>query len=250
MTLTKLQKLLKASEGLDSGQIDLLVEMANALKQVIESKINPDSDVLTAHFTSVFSNRLKLYHATHAEKFKKKTFEYAFQQASIAAGRVATINPDSTYPGSDIVVDGVSFSLKTEAAKSINKHRIKISKFMEARWIRDCKSKRAFAKAIKTQIIPHLSNYERILVLRAFDTSDGRVKYDLIEVPKAILMQMEKLKEKDFSPRTKNGSTVAFVKKGKETVFKLRLDGSVEKVTIEQLLVKRCIFHGSWLIPN
>ncbi len=139
------KQLAEAISKLNGGQLDLLFEMATCMGSTIKEVVSKDSDILTEEFRANFSNRLLVHHATHEEKFKKKSFEYAFCAASRSAGRQARMTSDPTNPGADVIVEGRSFSLKTEAAAGISENNITISKLMEARWIRDCKSKKDFA---------------------------------------------------------------------------------------------------------
>ncbi len=246
-TLAELQK---TAKFLHPAQLDLLVSMAAAMSRGVEERIEPASDIVTTEFNVNFSNRLIIHHATHDEVFKKKSFEYAFYGASRAAGRNATIVSDPTNPGRDVEVDGTSFSLKTEAARSMNPTKIKISKLMEARWIRDCRTKADFARETSRRVAQHLQEYERILVLRAFDR-DTEVQYDLVEIPRDLLLRVRRLVAKDFTARrqTSGGSTAEVTVSG-QRAFSLRLDGSVEKVTVDGLLITQCVLHGSWTIPK
>ena len=214
------------------------------------SKISSDSNLLVPKFVDDFSSRLIVHHAVHDDKLTKKSFEFAFKSACVASGWNAVITGDPTNPGSDIVVNGVQFSLKTEAARSIKKRYITISKLMEARWIRNCQSKQDIAHEASTNISAHLEQYERIIMLRSFDFEPNFVNYDLIEIPKRILFaNISKLKMHDFSDITRNGSSRADIFLDGKRVFSLRLDGSVEKITISNLDVDFCNHHGSWKIP-
>lgn len=235
---------------LTSGQRDLLLDMAEYMSKKIQEYTNSESDILTPDFTANFSNRLLIHHATNEEKFKKKSFEFAFSAASKSAGRSARIVADPTNPGADVIVDGVNFSLKTEAASSIRADKITISKLMEARWIRDCKSKKDFARFTKERIVTHLEQYQRIICLRAFDVPDECIKYDLVEIPRDLLLQIRNLKGKDFRAKTEGGGSGADVYVAGEKAFYIRMDGSVEKVTISGLLTKLCTLHGSWTVPT
>ena len=76
---------------LNPVQITLLLEMARAMRRDIQEDINEQSDLLVPEFATNFSNRLLIHHATHAEKFSKKAFEYAFASASTSAGRTAQL---------------------------------------------------------------------------------------------------------------------------------------------------------------
>ena len=253
-----LDKLMQVARGLNAAQVALLSDMARALSGPVEEWINPDSDVLSADFAANFSNRLRIYHATNEEKFNKKAFEYALTAASRYAGSEAKILPNAVAPDADVEVDGVRFSLKTEAARSIRPRFIHISKFAEARWIRECRTPEDFARETKKRVPEHLAKYERIFTLRAFDvpretlrSGTPGVRYELWEIPKKLLMRVVGLRAEDFSPpRGISGGSAADVPAddGKRA-FKVSLDGSVEKVTLANIRTGLCICHGSWTVP-
>ncbi len=248
--MVKLQELIDVVKDLHPGQLDLLLEMAQAMRKDIKEDISDKSDILVPYFTKNFSNRLIIHHATHEQNFKKKAFEYAVCAAATSAGKKAKIVSDPTNPGADVIIDGEAFSLKTEASASIREKKITISKLMEARWIRECKTSRDFALETTTRVVDHLNRYERILILRAFDLSQNFVRYDLAEIPLSLLLRIGRLTENDFTPRTKSGGSSASVKQNGIKAFTVRLDGSVEKVTISNLSIDLCIKHGSWTIPK
>lgn len=255
------EQLVDILHKLNRVQVSLLLEMARAMTVEIEQYIAENSDILVPGFNENFSNRLIIHHATHAEKFKKKAFEYAFASASNSAGRTATITVSSTNPGEDVVVDKIKFSWKTEAsAKLTPRKSITISKLMEARWIRDCGEPEDFAKQTTQRVVAHLGKYERILMLRAYDVlppaasqavplGQGslpipeqvtirlpKVRYDLYEIPLNILVLVEGLKASDFKPKTRNGGSSAkvFTEDGKHA-FTITLDGSAFEGQNQQL---------------
>ncbi len=234
---------------LDDEKLDLLLQMARALGINVEQQINPDSDILASEFVEDFSNRLIIHHATHEENFKKKAFEYAFCVASESAGRTAEIVSNQTNPGADVIVDGVRFSLKTEAAKSIRSDKITISKLMEARWIRDCQNQDDFARNATSRVVSHLGDYERILTLRAAKSGTTAVRYDLVEIPLSLLLRIGDLNPSDFGPPTNSGGSSATVLVDGTAAFRVVLDGSVEKITVSGLLTSLCTLHGSWTVP-
>lgn len=246
--MSDFEVLRKAVAGLDPIQMKLLLEMSNAMRQDISETVNTESDILSSDFLADFKKRLCLYHVMHVEKLSKKAFEYLFLRASQAAGREAVLISGPTNPGKDIVVDGIDYSLKTEAADGINEKAITISKLMEARWIRECRTQADFSRETLARVGEHLSKYSRILMLRAFSIPSS-IRYDLVEIPVELLMQISRLTPDDFGQRTASGGSSADVKIGGEKLFCIRLDGSVEKVTIASLLVSACVFHGSWVVP-
>ncbi len=248
-TMTKLEDLANAAKNLAPERLSVLIEMANALKNThIEQSVNPESDIMSEAFSENFTARLLIYHALHATKMSKKTFEYAFQGALEAAGKTVVMTENSVHAGADLIVDGVNFSLKTQAEKKMSRTAITISKLMEARWIRECQNGDMFLERTLDNVIKHLNEYKRIIMLRAFKDEAGPFEYDLIEVPLTVLKKMENLEATDFTQRTKNGSSTAKVKVGEQSSFNMRLDGSVEKVTISSLPTSLCILHSSWSI--
>lgn len=242
-------QLYRIVSNLKPTQIALLLEMARAMTVEIEEYVNKNSDIISFEFATNFSNRLLIHHATHTDKFGKKAFEYAFVNASIATGRTAQVISSSTNPGTDVVVDRINFSLKTEASARINRKKITISKLMEARWIRDCNTREDFANGVTNRVVSHLQQYQRILILRAYSVSESQIKYELIEIPHSLLLGIRNLTANDFTTRTANGSCRASVYIGKNKAFTLSLDGSVEKVTILGLDIDLCLYHASWIIP-
>jgi hypothetical protein len=230
------------------GRVSLLVEMAKALERQVQSRVDPSSDIVTPDFESDFSGRLLLFHAMHDAALTKKTFEYFFRGACRAAGRTAEITENSVHPGEDVIVDGQKFSCKTEGGKSIRRDIIHISKFMEARWIRECNTGADFCRLTRSKVGDHLAHYERIVSFRSF-LSWNHVDYELIEIPKQVLAGIDSLDPSDFSRRTKNGSSSATVQNRRgQSTFVLSLDGSVEKVTIRMLGTRFCQRHATWRV--
>ena len=149
------------------------------------------------------------------------------------------------HRGADLEVDGQYFSLKTEAAKSLNSKSITISKLMEARWIRDLTGPEDAPVQVRERILSHLQEYERIFILRSYG-DETRVRYDLREIPKDVLAAVANLGAKDFGKITNAGGTSANVNLNGRKAFRLVLDGSVEKITISGLDVDICPLHAWW----
>ncbi|MBA2691619.1 MAG: hypothetical protein H0U65_03875 [Rubrobacter sp.] len=172
------EELEKIVRGLKQGQADLLVDMARAMTGDIPEEIGGESDICNRRFADYFSNRLRLHHATasQADKFTKKPFEFAFVDASRAAGRSGRIIPSSTHPGPDVEVGGELFSLKTEGAAKVSPKTILISKFMEAKWIDRCETIEDFARETSLRLVEHLNRYDRILTLRSTNAPNFKVR--------------------------------------------------------------------------
>lgn len=236
----------------DLGEAECLVieTLIDSLGLTVENYADPNSDIVTPKFARYFRTRLQIHHATTKEKFKKKSFEYAFQEACRACGLEAQITPSGTNPGHDVTVDGIHYSLKTEASRGINEKQITISKFMEARWIRECRTGGDFCRGCR-RISEHLTHYHRVLILRAFSVlaPQEAVRYDLVEIPHGLLEAVKALTPQDFRPRTRNGGSGATVRSRDGASFRLRLDGSVEKVTLSGIMIADCVPHASWTVP-
>ena len=231
-------------------QVDLVLEMARAMLRQVEEEYDSKSDIATEDFRVNFRNRLLVHHAANEAKLTKKAFEYAFRAASAAAGRTAVITASQTNPGADVMVDGIAFSLKTEAAASIRTDRITISKLSEGRWIQQCRNLEELAQATIVRIPTHLQQYDRILVLRARSLSAVKVQYEVVEISRNVLLHIQTLTTADFSHRTAQGGSSARVKIDGQEAFTLRLDGSDGKVTIAGLRMSLCTLHCRWIIPT
>ena len=245
-----LRELIAVATRLDPIQVELLTEVARTMMRQVEETVNPDSDFATPRFTTNFRNRLLIHHATNEARLSKKAFEYAFRGACAADGKAGTITVSDTFSGVDVTIEGVKFSLKTEASKDIRADRITISKFTEARWIQQFSTLEDLAREAARRIPFHLSQYDRILVLRARDVSATRLLYEIVEIPRDVLGHVATLSSTDFSPRTAQGGSSAKVTINTRPAYTLRLDGSDGKITISGLQMGFCIRHVSWIIPT
>jgi hypothetical protein len=247
--LDELAQLNQIASQLSPTRIALLSRMAVSLQRAFASQLNPNSDITTPLFSEYFASRLLMHHAVGEEKLNKKSFEYLFRDALRHDGKTAEIMASGVSPGADIVVDGTRISLKTEASKDIRDRKITISKLMEARWIRD-QDALGLAQLAGERLREHLASYDRIIMLRAFNPTKGQVNYNLVEIPYDLMTLALGLQPGDIKPNPgrNGGGSVVFRDQGLD-VFTLRFDGSVEKVTVTNLLIDRCISHGIWHIP-
>jgi hypothetical protein len=107
-------------------------------------------------------------------------------------------------------------------------------------------------EGLKRVIKTHISNYDRIITLRAFIMSEPKIGliYDLIEIPKSLLEAVDAVVPSDFSQRTRMGGSRASVQYEGKRAWTLVFDGSDEKITIAKLNVYLCTFHANWFIPS
>jgi Type II site-specific deoxyribonuclease len=244
-----LEQLNEIAPQLTTTRLMLLNRMASALQMTFDSWSDPNSDLATALFSEYFTSRLLIHHAVVEEKLNKKSFEYIFRDALRHDGKTAHITASNIHPGADLVVNGTRISLKTEASKDIREMKITISKFMEARWIRD-QDAFGLAELASEKIREHLAGYDRVIMLRAFSSVKNKVKYNLIEIPHDLLILASSLEPDGISlnsGRSGGGSTI--VRQKDQEAFTLRFDGSVEKVTITNLRMDLCTIHATWNIP-
>lgn len=182
----------------------------------------------------------------------ERTLRFAFQDA----GAAVSMPSDRNHAGHDITIDGVRISVKTEAERAMGRDTMRISKLMEAVWSKNFTSTDDVAAAV-ARVLEHLAGYERIIMLRVFHRPDV-FEYELIEIPRALLMRIGELRAEDFTPLTANGSTRAIIRpsanatrsRGADVQFRLIFDGSDNKVTIKSLRTELCITHARWVIAR
>jgi type II restriction enzyme len=231
----------------------ILEEISDALDKPHKCHINPESDLMTKEFVDMFVARLKLHHAIHAptKKVNKYDFEYIFNECANFASFPSKLNDEKTPIDIYVACRGDQerpFQLKTETAKNMKEDKIYISKLREARFIRQCKTKKDLLKHIQEVLIPHIQQFESIFLLRG-RTENNFVRYDLLELPIIYLEQI-----KDVSMRKikishgKNKSYSIPVKMGKKHILTYYFCGGVEKISLKDLSVDTCIHHATWWI--
>lgn len=240
-----LRELAAVAAELDPVQVELLTEIARTMMRRVVETFYEESDFATPRFRVNFRNRLLIHHATNEAKLTKKAFEFAFLGASRADGRTGSTATSNTLSGADVIVDGIRFSLKTEAARGIKTEQITISKFTEARWIQQQNNLKQLAEEAAKRIPAHLDQYDRILMLRVREMAGAQLHYEIVEIPTHLLQRIKILTEADFTPRTSQGGSSAKVTIEGRPAFALRLDGSDGKITISGLQMEFCVRHVS-----
>ena len=109
-----------------------------------------------------------MHHASSAVPLKKENFEHILEMSFKRAGADAQRSSSMTERGADLKVDNVTLSLKTEAAKGLKPKSITISKLMEAAWIKTITSTEDIPHLVKSMVMPHFRNYDRIFILRSY----------------------------------------------------------------------------------
>ncbi|WAT19252.1 hypothetical protein OZN62_06720 [Aurantiacibacter sp. MUD11] len=245
---SKRKELIEAIGRLNPMQVEVLQGIVDKFTEEIERE-HLRTDFLDAQAFEYFSTRLAAHHASSGVALKKENFEHILEHSFKMSGHSAQRTENMTHRGADLEVDGRYYSLKTEAAKGLNPKSITISKLMEARWIRDLGSHHNAPKQVQERVLSHLREYERIFMLRSYGDEQS-IRYDLVEIPKKVLAMVQSLKSTDFKPLSGSGGTSAKVMVNGRKAFTLRLDGSVEKVTIAGLDVRLCSFHAWWRLSR
>ncbi len=245
----------------NSDIIDRLNQLTNAQVAILETILDEFSkpiscnlyktDFLTKDNFEYFTERIRLHHATSSDPLRKEHFEHVLEQTLRNSGRSVLRDTSKTTRGRDLTVDGVGVSLKSEAARNTNPDKITISKLMEAAWIKQLSSKEQLPQFLKQNVLDHFNNYERVFTLRTyFSKSKDKLIYDLREIFVEDFRLISQLEPHDFSDLTKTNTTSATVKKFGRDLFKFRLDGSDDKITINNFDCEFCPLHCRWTLPS
>lgn len=201
------------------------------------------SDIVTETVLNALGDRLVDHHAGSNQALSKDRFEHAFESALTEAGIPAALVKSRTNRGHDMSIRDVPVNLKTEAAAGIKDDFIHVSKWMElgrGEW--DLEFQRR-------QFLDHLANYERIFTLRRLRAPIGANSYELVEIPKALLLESANVPI-ELAARTTQASTPGYVRvKDAEGNLKYALyfdAGSERKLQVKQLRKSLCRVHATW----
>lgn len=237
-------------------QILRVEKLIQALTRGTETTLCPDSDFATEDFSNTFGDLLIEHHLASAIPLTKDKFEYAIVEALREIGLDAVKAPTGN-PGEDIIVDGIPWSLKTQADRNIKRDRIHISKFMElgkGQW-----ENTSDLIALRQRMFNHMEKYDRIFSLRCFrdyqklkQGEEILYEYELIEIPKSLLLMSADFSI-DFQEKSRQTPKPAYctVTQSGEQLFQLYFDGGTErKLQVKNILVSRCIRHASWKLQG
>lgn len=209
-----------------------------------------DSNLFDDCILNSFGDALLIHHCMSKESFSKDKFEYVLERVENFCGNDSQIAIRGN-PGHDITINGERFSLKTQADRNIKEKEIHISKFMElgqGQWGDDPED----LMRLRDQFFRHMSSYERILSLRTLSKSPSDWLYELVEIPKALLLEARdgELRMMTSSKQfPKSGYCYIRNELGEEK-FQLYFDGGSErKLQIKHLLKKYCRIHAKWRFP-
>ena len=234
-------------EGLTNGQLDWVNQVVVQFGKWHEFTRLKSSDIVSEGTLQDFGDALRVHHCFSSEAFSKDKFEYVLERVSNLNGLNAGLAPKGN-PGHDIVIEGVKFSLKTEAAKTVKLGSLHISKFMElgrGEW----SDNEDDLIGLRQRFFDHLCQYSRILTLRKLPTKLGSWSYELVEIPKDLLLEAKAGKlEMRFNSKQMPKPGYCYVKGAdSEDKFQLYFDGGTErKLQIKKLSKQYCVVHATW----
>jgi len=245
--IDRLERLSKQIQNLTSGQVDLIERIANQFHKPYLFQHHPSSDIVDECVLQNFGDALRIHHCFSAEAFTKDKFEYALERISNFCGYSARRAPRGN-PGFDIIINDQTFSLKTQADRTIRADLIDVSKFMElgrGQWGDDP----ADLVGLRDRFFLHMQNYDRILTLRRLAHEHNHWHYELVEIPKSLLLLAEygRLEMMQTSKQYPKPGYCHVTDPQGYLLFQLYFDGGTErKLRIKQLVKSGCTVHAEW----
>ena len=239
----KLDLLSRELTKLKDSQIDWLASIVAQFNLPQNFWFNPQSNLLNQAWLEHFGNILMVHHAMSDAPFSKEKFEFGFIFATRKAGIPADKPTSRTNRGHDVTVNGTPMSLKTQADKNICEDMIHISKFMElgkGEWS---------LPTLRGLFFKHMQRYERIFTLRALSDAESYKKYELVEIPKALLLGADRgeFEVKENSKQVPKPGYCRVIDKDGSIRFELYFDGGTErKLQIRKIRKELCTVHAIW----
>jgi hypothetical protein len=183
-----LRRLYESLKNLTDGQIGWLRTVVEQFHKPASFRRSPESDLINECVLQDFGDALRIHHCFSKEAFTKDKFEYALERVLNLCEIPSTLAVRGN-PGHDITINGVRFSLKTQANKGISSHYLHISKFMELGRGTWTDQEENFV-GLREQFFRHMESYDRILSLRRLRrTRTYAWHYELVEIPKGLLLE-------------------------------------------------------------
>ncbi|MBX3640728.1 MAG: hypothetical protein KF888_09525 [Nitrosomonas sp.] len=202
-----------------------------------------DSDIISKEVLDNLGDRLLIHHTGNRQALSKDRFEFAFEASLNDSGISAQLVKSRTNRGHDITINGTPVSLKTEAARNIKEDIIHVSKWMElgkGEWK---------LSSLRDLFLEHMQSYERIFTLRCLNTDPQHICYELVEIPKSLMLEASKCHleiREDSKQSPKPGYGYVREKDGK-LKYALYFDGGTErKLQIKNLRKQLCKIHATW----
>ena len=246
----RIQTLASALRDLTESQLEFVENVVYQFREpYIRIERNDASDLVDPCFLRNFGDVLRIHHCFSRQSLSKDRFEYALEKTLGLCGRSATLAASSTNRGHDITIEGVPFSLKTQADERIQEDQLHISKFMElgkGRWPSSAKA----MTTLRDMFLEHMENYERILSLRCLSKAPEHWWYELVEIPKPLLQEAAGGSfeiRRDTKQSARPGYCRVHDPDG-NLKFELYFDaGSERKLQIRHLQKTLCLVHATWI---
>ncbi|KFB77438.1 Type II site-specific deoxyribonuclease [Candidatus Accumulibacter phosphatis] len=146
-----------------------------------------------------------------------------------------------------MTIRGIPVSLKTEAAANIKDESIHVSKWMElgrGEWK---------LPLLRDLFLEHMQSYDRIFTLRRLKDDGAKIRYELVEIPKKLLLEAENCElEVCADSRQKPRPGYGYVKDASgQLKYSLYFDGGTErKLQIKHLRKDLCKVHATWIFGS
>lgn len=236
-----------ALSRLTPSQIDWVKGVINQFALPHKFERNPASDWITNDTLDCLGDALRIHHAFSRQPLSKDRFEFAFERALNVSGIPAALVRSRTNRGHDLTIANVPVSLKTEAAANIREGTIHVSKWMElgrGEWV---------LPTLRNLFLEHMQSYQRIFTLRCLKPGPVQYHYELVEIPKALMLEAENCKFEiceDSRQNPKPGYGNVYDTQG-ALKYALYFDGGTErKLQIKHLLKSLCQVHGTWAFES
>jgi type II restriction enzyme len=238
----RLAKLIREISSLSDNQLGSVEPVIQELSNPFLEKFNsPNSDLIDQCVLNIFGDAIRIHHCFSKGPFTKDKFEFALEYAFNQCGRKAKLAPPG-IPGYDLVLEDKKYSLKTEAEKSIKQDLIHVSKHMElgkGEWN---------LELLRNQFLDNLQKTDRILTLRCLSRFFPYEYYELVEIPKDILLKSISGTLRLMTKSTQNPKPgYCDVSENGILLFQLYFDaGGERKLQIKSLLKSKCFVHAFW----
>lgn len=247
--MARVDRLAVALRELTEQQLRLIETVVTQFRRpFIKIERHRESDIVDARLLRDFGDVLRIHHCFSKEALSKDRFEYALEKTLNLCGKTAALATSRTNRGHDITIEGVPCSLKTQADKGIKEREIHISKFMElgkGHWPKTASG----LGTLREMFLRHMDAYERIFTLRCLAKNPQGWRYELVEIPKALLREAEQGKleiQRKTRQETRPGYCRVKDADG-ELKFELYFDaGSERKLQVRHLRKDLCTVHAQW----
>ncbi|NJO85191.1 MAG: restriction endonuclease [Blastochloris sp.] len=245
--VSRIEKLCAMLQELTDNQLDFVERVAKQFTQpyILAERI-PSSDIVTDCLLTTFGDALRIHHCFSKEPLSKDRFEYALERSSYLCRLNVELAPKGN-PGHDITISGVPISLKTEASAGIRTDRVHISKFMElgkGEWD---------LPLLRERYLNHMQSYDRIFTLRCLSKRIERWHYQLVEIPKALLLKAQEglLRIDTKSRQNPQPGYCDVIDANGSIQFQLYFDAGTErKLQVRNLDITYCIVHATWIFST